>query len=310
MMILLHVLMALIILLGVLISVAFLTLLERKVLGYIQIRLGPDKVFISGIFQPFSDAIKLFTKEVCFPILSNYLFFYYSPVFLFVLSLLIWGVLPYAMNFLNFEFGVLFVMCILSMGVYGVLICGWASNSNYAMLGAMRAIAQLISYEVYMSLVLLSLVFLLNSYNLYMFNLYQMKMWMIMLLGVLVWGWLVFMLAETNRTPFDFAEGESELVSGFNIEYGSGGFALIFLAEYASILFMSMLFSLMFLGGNLETFFFYLKLVFLSFIFIMVRGLMPRYRYDKLMSLAWKIYLPIFLNFLLLVLAMKLCKLF
>nr|YP_010586289.1 NADH dehydrogenase subunit 1 [Hydroptila angulata]UZZ44051.1 NADH dehydrogenase subunit 1 [Hydroptila angulata] len=305
-----NLLMILLIMLGVLISVAFFTLLERKILGYIQIRMGPNKVFLVGILQPFSDAVKLFVKEFYFPLMSNYMMYYYGPVILFMLSLLIWVIMPYKMNLLTFEYGILFIMCILSMGVYGLLISGWSSNSSYAMLGAMRAIAQMISYEVYMSLILLALVFLMGSYNIYMFDFIQKKNWLIMFVGILILGWLVFMMAETNRTPFDFAEGESELVSGFNIEYGSGGFALIFLGEYASILFMSMLFSYIYLGGVVELFSFYLKLMFLGFIFIVIRGLMPRYRYDKLMSLAWKIYLPIFLNFMLFVMGIKFCKFF
>lgn len=298
------------ILLGVLVRVAFFTLLERKVLGYIQIRIGPNKVFLMGLFQPFRDAIKLFVKEMYFPLLRNYLIYIFRPVFLFFLSLFIWVVLPYSINFLNFNFSLLFIICILSLGVYGLLICGWSSNSNYAILGSMRAIAQIISYEVYIALVLLSLVFMLSSYNIYIFNIFQVNIWFIVIMGAIIFGWLVFIIAETNRTPFDFAEGESELVSGFNIEYGSGIFALIFLAEYSRILFIRILFSLIFLGGSLEYLGFYVKLLGLGFIFIKIRGLIPRFRYDKLINLAWKIYLPIYLNFILLVIRLKFCNFF
>nr|AMW68072.1 NADH dehydrogenase subunit 1 [Oliarces clara] len=289
----------------VLVGVAFLTLLERKVLGYIQIRKGPNKVGLMGIPQPFCDAIKLFTKEQTYPIMSNYLSYYISPVISLFLSLLIWLMSPYVYNLLNFNLGLLFFLCCTSMGVYTVMIAGWSSNSNYALLGGLRAVAQTISYEVSMALLLLSFVILVESYNLMEFEFYQKNIWFMMLAFPLMMCWLSTSLAETNRTPFDFAEGESELVSGFNVEYSSGGFALIFMAEYASILFMSMLFTVIFLGSNMFSIFFYLKLVFISFMFIWVRGTLPRYRYDKLMYLAWKGYLPVSLNYLLFFLGLK-----
>nr|YP_009763114.1 NADH dehydrogenase subunit 1 [Myrmeleon formicarius]QIR63626.1 NADH dehydrogenase subunit 1 [Myrmeleon formicarius] len=296
---------SLILIVMVLVGVAFLTLLERKVLGYIQIRKGPNKVGFCGIPQPFSDAIKLFTKEQTYPIMSNYLSYYISPIISLFLSLLIWMVFPYLTNLYNFNLGLLFFLCCTSMGVYTVMIAGWSSNSNYALLGGLRAVAQTISYEVSMALLLLSLVFLIGSYNLLDFEFYQSYIWFIILFLPISLAWVTSMLAETNRTPFDFAEGESELVSGFNVEYSSGGFALIFLSEYSSILFMSMLYSVMFLGSGVFSFFFFLKLVFISFLFIWVRGTLPRYRYDKLMYLAWKSYLPMALNFLLFYLGVK-----
>nr|QDA21720.1 NADH dehydrogenase subunit 1 [Deielia phaon] len=282
----------------VLVGVAFLTLLERKVLGFIQIRKGPNKVGYYGIVQPFSDAIKLFSKEQTFPMFSNYLPYYFSPIFSLFISLLIWSIMPFYFGLYNFELGLLFFLCCTSVGVYTVMIAGWSSNSIYALLGALRAVAQTISYEVSLALILISFIFLCNSYNLYSFSLYQGMLWFLFISFPLMIIWFASMLAETNRTPFDFAEGESELVSGFNVEYSSGGFALIFMAEYASILFMSMLFVMMFLGGDFYSFFFILKLVFVSFIFIWVRGTLPRYRYDKLMYLAWKSFLPISLNYL------------
>lgn len=296
----------LVIIIMILVGVAFLTLLERKVLGYIQIRKGPNKVGFCGIPQPFCDAIKLFTREQTYPIISNYLRYYFSPVFSLFLSLLIWIVYPYLTNLYNFNLGLLFFLCCTRMGVYTVMIAGWSSNSNYALLGGLRAVAQTISYEVSIALLLLSMVFLIGRYNLLDFELYQSNIWFIYLFFPIALAWVTSMLAETNRTPFDFAEGESELVSGFNVEYRRGGFALIFLSEYARILFMRILYSVMFLGSGVFRFIFFLKLVFISFLFIWVRGTLPRYRYDKLIYLAWKSYLPIALNFLFFYLGLKL----
>nr|YP_008080887.1 NADH dehydrogenase subunit 1 [Adoxophyes orana]AFV63159.1 NADH dehydrogenase subunit 1 [Adoxophyes orana] len=291
--------------LGVLIGVAFLTLLERKVLGYIQIRKGPNKLGFTGILQPFSDAIKLFTKEQTYPLFSNYMAYYFSPIISFFLSLLIWMVIPYYFNMISFNLGFLFFFCCTSLGVYTLMVSGWSSNSNYSLLGGLRAVAQTISYEVSLALIMLSVIIMVMDFNLVKISYYQTMIWFLFIMMPLSLCWLSSSLAETNRTPFDFAEGESELVSGFNIEYSSGGFALIFLAEYSSILFMSMLFILMYVGGYDLSILFYLKLVFISFFFIWVRGTLPRYRYDKLMYLAWKSYLPISLNFLMLFIGTK-----
>nr|YP_009468724.1 NADH dehydrogenase subunit 1 [Euzophera pyriella]AVA29547.1 NADH dehydrogenase subunit 1 [Euzophera pyriella] len=294
-----------ILILGVLIGVAFLTLLERKLLGYIQIRKGPNKVGFLGILQPFSDAIKLFTKEQTYPNYSNYMSYYFSPVISFMLSLIIWLLIPNYFNMISFNLGVLFFLCCTSMGVYTVMVAGWSSNSNYSLLGGLRAVAQTISYEVSLFLILMSSFFMIMSFNMMLFEKNQMMMWFLIMMFPLSLCVFSSLLAETNRTPFDFAEGESELVSGFNIEYSSGGFALIFLAEYSSILFMSLLFVLIFLGGYSMSLIFYLKLSVISFLFIWVRGTLPRYRYDKLMYLAWKNYLPISLNFLLFYMSLK-----
>nr|CAH59877.1 NADH dehydrogenase subunit 1 [Zygaena armena armena] len=288
----------LLLILGVLIGVAFLTLLERKVLGYIQIRKGRNKVGIIGILQPFSDAIKLFTKEQTYPMFSNYMSYYFSPIVSFILSLMIWLLIPYYFNMISFNLGLMFFLCCTSLGVYSVMIAGWSSNSNYALLGGLRSVAQTISYEVSLVLIMMSSIIFIMDFNLMMFNEYQNIIWFFFLMIPLSLCWFSSSLAETNRTPFDFAEGESELVSGFNIEYSSGGFALIFMAEYSSILFMSMFFCLMYLGGYNLSLIFYLKLSLISFLFIWVRGTLPRYRYDKLMYLAWKSYLPISLNFI------------
>nr|QNE85608.1 NADH dehydrogenase subunit 1 [Empis caudatula] len=289
----------------VLVGVAFLTLLERKVLGYIQIRKGPNKVGFMGIPQPFCDAIKLFTKEQTYPMVSNYISYYFSPIFSLFLSLLVWMCIPMFIKLYSFNLGLLFFLCCTSLGVYTVMIAGWSSNSNYALLGGLRAVAQTISYEVSLALILLSFIFLIGGYNILNFMFYQKYIWFLLILFPMALVWFSSCLAETNRTPFDFAEGESELVSGFNIEYSSGGFALIFLAEYSSILFMSMLFCVIFLGGNVYDINFYLKLTFISFMFIWVRGTLPRFRYDKLMYLAWKCFLPFSLNYLMLFIGFK-----
>nr|AIY62152.1 NADH dehydrogenase subunit 1 [Glyptotermes sp. C TB-2014] len=282
----------------VLIGVAFMVLLERKVLGYVHIRSGPNSVGFVGLFQPFSDAIKLFTSEQYFPLVSNYLSYYFSPVFSLFISLLIWVLIPYYSGFISFELGLLFFLCCMSLGVYTVMVAGWSSNSNYSLLGGLRSVAQTISYEVSLALILLSFVFLICGYNLLDFYYFQCYLWFIFFSFPLSFVWFISCLAETNRTPFDFAEGESELVSGFNIEYGAGGFALIFLAEYASILFMSLLFCVIFFGCDLNSLLFYISLSFISYLFIWVRGTLPRFRYDKLMYLAWSSFLPLSLNYL------------
>ena len=289
----------------VIVGVAFLTLIERKVLGYIQIRKGPNKVGFVGIPQPFSDAIKLFTKEQTYPLVSNYISYYFSPIFTLFLALVIWLCIPYLTKLYSFNLGVLFFLCCTSIGVYTVIIAGWSSNSNYALLGGLRAVAQTISYEVSLALILLSFIFLIGNYNFLSFLTYQEYVWFIVLCFPIGLVWFASSLAETNRTPFDFAEGESELVSGFNIEYRRGGFALIFLGEYASILFISILFSVIFLGSDIYSILFFVKLSFISFIFIWIRGTLPRFRYDKLIYLAWKRFLPFSLNYLIFFIGFK-----
>nr|ALO77014.1 NADH deshydrogenase subunit 1 [Mordellidae sp. GENSP02] len=289
----------------VLVGVAFLTLLERKVLGYIQIRKGPNKVGFIGILQPFSDAIKLFTKEQTLPFMSNFNIYYFSPIINLLISLFLWLSMPFLSVLINFNYSVLFFLSVASLGVYTIMLAGWSSNSNYAMLGGLRSVAQTISYEVSLSLIFMSFIFLILSMNLLDFVKYQSYVWFIFLSLPLCFMWVISSLAETNRTPFDFAEGESELVSGFNVEYSSGGFAFIFLAEYSSILFMSMICCLLFLGGDIISWLFFIKLVFMSFFWIWVRGTLPRFRYDKLMYLAWKSFLPNSLNFIILYFGLK-----
>lgn len=277
---------------------AFFTLLERKVLGYIQLRKGPNKVGFIGIVQPFNDAIKLFRKEFVFPYLSNYFIFFFIPVLSLFLRLLIWVLIPYRIVLFNFNLGFLFILRILRVRVYFIIISGWSSNSNYAKLGSLRGISQTISYEVRLALIFLSLINLILGFNLLDLNIYQQNIWFLLLLFPLVLCLFSSILAELNRAPFDFIEGERELVSGFNIEYRRGGFALIFLAEYARILFIRIIFVLLFLGGQVFHLIFSFKLIVLGFMFIWVRGTLPRYRYDKLINLAWKFYLPISLNYL------------
>nr|APX40615.1 NADH dehydrogenase subunit 1 [Chaetocnema paganettii] len=296
---------SLILLIMVLISIAFLTLLERKVLGYIQIRKGPNKVGFLGLIQPFSDAIKLLSKEQTLPIFSNFNLYYLCPIFNLFLSLMIWLSMPFFTVNLNFNLSMLYFLCISSLSVYTIMLAGWSSNSNYSLLGSLRSVAQTISYEVSLALILMSYLFLILSLNMLDFLKYQEYIWFIYLMFPLCMMWLVSSLAETNRTPFDFAEGESELVSGFNVEYSSGGFVMIFLSEYGNILFMSMLTVILFLGSNFNSFMFFLKMVFISFFWLWVRGTLPRYRYDKLMYLAWKSYLPISLNYLMFFMSMK-----
>ena len=277
------------IVISVLVAVAFFTLFERKLLGYIQLRKGPNKVGFTGIFQPFADAIKLFTKEHVSPTISNYYPFVLSPAVSLFLSLLVWCTLP-VYNFMSFDLSVLFFLTCVGIGVYSLLASGWTSNSKYSLLGALRGVAQTISYEVSLALVLLAPVILVGNFNLLNFHVYQSGCWFVFVTPLRALVWFVSCLAETNRTPFDFAEGESELVSGYNTEYRSGGFALIILAEYTSILFMCGFIGVLFFGGG--TLVGGIIVIFLFVAFVWVRGTLPRLRYDKLMSLAWKTFLP------------------
>nr|YP_010564895.1 NADH dehydrogenase subunit 1 [Pallenopsis patagonica]UZA61350.1 NADH dehydrogenase subunit 1 [Pallenopsis patagonica] len=293
----------LIMLVFVLVGVAFFTLFERKVLGYVNNRKGPNKVLFLGLGQAISDGVKLFGKEYFFPYLSMYFLFFLSPMIIFFMSLSLWMILPVYFHFLDFYFGLLFFLCLTGLSVYALIFSGWASNSKYSIFGAYRGVAQTISYEVSLALVMMSFVFLIESYNLEDFNSYQDMGWLIFMMMPLGAIWFVSLLAESNRTPFDFTEGESELVSGFNIEYGGYFFALIFLGEYSSILFVSGMYVVMFMGGI--GVFYTLKVMFIVFMFILIRGTLPRFRYDNLMYLAWKIYLPMSLNFLIFYLGYK-----
>lgn len=287
----------LLIIICVLVGVAFFTLFERKLLGYIQLRKGPNKVGVIGILQPFADAIKLFSKEHLAPTFSNYVPFIIAPSFSLGLSLRVWVRIPSGFNILSFDMRVIFFLCCVGLGVYRLLAAGWRSNSKYSLFGALRGVAQTISYEVSLVLVLIAPLIITLGYEWRSFSFFQEDFIFLFLLPLRALIWLVSCLAETNRTPFDFAEGESELVSGYNTEYRSGGFALIILAEYTRILFISFLFVIIFLGGG-ENLIIVPLFILLAFVFVWVRGTLPRFRYDKLIYLAWKCFLPFSLSYL------------
>nr|YP_010132233.1 NADH dehydrogenase subunit 1 [Mytella strigata]QQD89967.1 NADH dehydrogenase subunit 1 [Mytella strigata]WPM98358.1 NADH dehydrogenase subunit 1 [Mytella strigata] len=278
----------------VLVSVAFYTLLERKVLGYVMIRKGPNKVGYAGIMQPFSDAGKLFNKEYVKPGFSNLIPFVVCPGVILFTSMLLWFLYPYKYSSLVLTCGVLQFLIVSGVHVYGVMVAGWSSNSKYSLLGAVRGVAQSVSYEVPMTFVLLTVSYCLLSLWLSEVKDAQEGIFSMLSIGLLSSGvWLTCMLAETNRAPFDFVEGESELVSGFNVEYSSGGFAMIFMAEYAAMLFNSIFFVVLFLGGS-EMLMSVSAMVWVLF-FVWIRGTVPRIRYDQLMGLCWKVLLMVVL---------------
>uniref|UniRef100_UPI0030E06590 NADH dehydrogenase subunit 1 n=1 Tax=Echinolaelaps fukienensis TaxID=2902762 RepID=UPI0030E06590 len=279
----------LLILICCLVSVAFVTLLERKILGFIQMRKGPNKISIWGIFQPIADAMKLFTKMKLFLFFSNNFLYFLSPIISIILMLFLWMSIPiFNHKMLSMTYEIIFILMISSLNIYSVIFSGWASNSKYAILGSYRSIAQSISYEVSFSFIIISIFIFNFNLNLNNFEFLQKKIKMFLFLFLFVM-WFFTILAETNRTPFDLSEGESELVSGFNIEYSGIEFALIFMAEYGNILFMSYLSSILFLGGSS---FFFLKMIFILMLFLIIRGTLIRMRYDNLMFLSWKIILP------------------
>nr|YP_010583765.1 NADH dehydrogenase subunit 1 [Bathypolypus sponsalis]UXN83961.1 NADH dehydrogenase subunit 1 [Bathypolypus sponsalis] len=279
-----------------LLAVAFFTLLERKGLSYFQMRKGPNKVGLMGLPQPLADAIKLFSKEFIKPIMVNFFPFLICPFLSLFFSLFLW--ILYGSYFIVSLGGMsmMLFLCVSSISVYSVMGAGWFSNSKYALLGSVRAVAQSISYEVSMSLILMSCLLMVGSVNLMYLLKYQYVCWVLFINLFMFLMWVVSSVAETHRAPFDFAEGESELVSGFNVEYGSVGFALLFMAEYGNILFMSFLCSSMFFGGGVVMssmgVSMGLLVGLLSVVFIWVRASYPRYRYDLLMYLIWKSYLP------------------
>lgn len=279
--------------------------MERKVLGYIQIRKGPNKVGFIGLLQPFADALKLFSKETFLVLKSNYLYYLISPLISIIFILILWQNIPVIRRILNNFYGILIILCIIRLGVYGVIIAGWSSNSIYSLIGGVRRIAQTISYEVSIILLILSEIFLIERFNIYIFKDFQIYIWFIFLNLLNSFILIVRFLAELNRTPFDFAEGESELVSGFNTEYIRGRFALIFIAEYGIIIFIIILFRVIFLGNRIYNLYFYLIFLFIIFFVIWVRGTYPRFRYDNLIYLTWKRFLPVSLNILLLILVLK-----
>nr|YP_010157589.1 NADH dehydrogenase subunit 1 [Fieberiella septentrionalis]QRG29277.1 NADH dehydrogenase subunit 1 [Fieberiella septentrionalis] len=290
---------------SVMISVGFFTLLERKILGYIQFRKGPNKIGYLGLLQPFSDGLKLFLKESVFPMNSNYFIYMVCPLYLLFQSLFIWILFPYYLNNIEFPLGFMFFLCCSSLSIYGLMVCGWSSNSVYSMLGCIRSVSQAISYEVSLSIILMSYFVMVDGYSLMDLYNIQSSYWFFFISIPLGFCWLSCCMAESNRTPFDFSEGESELVSGFNVEYGGGGFALLFISEYSSIIFLCFLTCLIFFGSDFLSYLFYLKIIFMCLFYVWVRATLPRYRYDKLMYLAWSCYLPLSLNYLLFFFLMK-----
>nr|YP_004347953.1 NADH dehydrogenase subunit 1 [Colomesus psittacus]BAK09691.1 NADH dehydrogenase subunit 1 [Colomesus psittacus] len=284
----------------VLLAVAFLTLMERKVLGYMQLRKGPNIVGPYGLLQPIADGVKLFIKEPVRPSTSSPFLFILTPMLALTLAMTLWAPLPLPYPVLDLNLTILFVLALSSLAVYSILGSGWASNSKYALVGALRAVAQTISYEVSLGLILLSLIIFTGSFTLQAFSIAQESIWLIIPAWPLTAMWYISTLAETNRAPFDLTEGESELVSGFNVEYAGGPFALFFLAEYANILFMNTLSAALFLGAShipmfpeLTTINLMTKAALLSLIFLWVRASYPRFRYDQLMHLIWKNFLPL-----------------
>ena len=280
------------ILVPVLINVAFLTLIERKILGLSQIRRGPNKVSFLGVPQPFSDAIKLFRKESTQPFLRNFFLYYLSPIIRLFLTLWIWSLWAIQSAPYWLSLNVLLLLIILRLNIYPLIFTGWASNSKYPLIGSLRGVVQTISYEISLALIVFaqfSLILELRfASSIYINN----KTIIIALFPPLFLLWLFICIAETNRTPFDFAEGESELVSGFNTEYRSGGFAVIFIAEYSSILFLRLLRVILYLTFSTQIFLTYILITILAFFWVWSRATYPRFRYDKLISLAWKTLLP------------------
>ncbi len=301
--------------LPLLLCVAYLTFAERKVIGYMQVRIGPNRVGLRGLLQPFADVIKLLHKEIIIPTRSNKYLFVIAPLCAFIPALVGWAVIPFdqGIYLANINAGVLFLFALSSLSVYGLLIAGWASNSKYAMLGALRSAAQTISYEIAMGFAFVGVLLAAGSMNLTDIVLSQrggiFHWWFIPLLPLFIVFW-ISALAETNRAPFDLAEGESEIVAGFHVEYSAIGFALFFMAEYASMILMSTVMAVLFMGGWLSPFegipllgkvlalvpgfvWLLIKIAFFLFVYLWVRATFPRYRYDQLMRLGWKVLIPV-----------------
>ncbi len=303
----------LIIVVPLLLSVAYFTLAERKIMGAIQRRRGPNVVGVYGLLQPLADGFKLLIKETIIPSSANKVLFFIAPMITFILSLMGWGVIPFNETAIlsDINLGVLYLFAISSLSVYGIIMSGWSSNSKYAFLGALRSAAQMVSYEVSIGFIMISIVLCVGSFNLSEIVYAQKNIWFIIPFFPIFLMFFVSALAETNRHPFDLPEAEAELVSGYNVEYSAMGFALFFLGEYANMLLMSALMSILFLGGwnaPIELLNFIpgslwlgLKISIFVIGFIWMRAALPRYRYDQLMHLGWKVFLPFSLGYLLFV---------
>ena len=301
--------------LPLLIAVAYTTLAERKVMASIQRRKGPDVVGVFGLLQPLADGLKLFVKETVLPSSASLGIFILAPILTFLFSLLSWCVIPFGEGLVltDLNIGVLYLLAISSLGVYGIIIAGWSSNSKYAFLGALRSTAQMISYEVSIGLIIISVLLCAGSLNFSEIVLAQQNIWYFIPLFPASLMFYISILAETNRAPFDLPEAEAELVAGYNVEYSAMGFALFFLGEYANMILMSGLAVILFFGGWLPPFslnllfwippsiWFSFKITLSLFIFIWVRSSFPRYRYDQLMRLGWKVFLPLSLSFIFLI---------
>lgn len=297
-----------------LIAVAFFTVAERKIMGAIQRRRGPNVVGFMGLLQALADGLKLFVKETTLPSNSNLIIFLLAPLISFILSLITWAIIPFSYKIVaaDINLGILYLFAISSLNVYGILLAGWSSNSKYSYLGALRSAAQMISYEISISFIVLTTVLCAGSFNLSNIVLAQQKVYYIIPLLPMFIIFYISMLAETNRHPFDLPEAEAELVSGYNVEYSAMTFALFFLAEYSNMLLMSAFSSILFLGGWLPlfdilplnifpgSFWFSLKIALGVIFFIITRATLPRYRYDQLMQIGWKSFLPLALSFMML----------
>lgn len=309
----------LIIIVPLLLSVAFFTLAERKILGAIQRRRGPNVVGAYGLLQPLSDGFKLLVKETVLPSSSNKLIFVLSPMLTFVISLMGWAVIPYDKYSILAEMniGILYLFAMSSLGVYGIIMSGWSSNSKYAFLGALRSTAQMVSYEVSIGFIMITIVICCGSFNLQNIIEHQKNIWFVIPFFPLFLMFFTSALAETNRHPFDLPEAEAELVSGYNVEYSAMGFALFSLGEYANMLMMSSINVVLFFGGWLSplgffsfipgSFWFGIKICFFVILFVWMRAALPRYRYDQLMGLGWKVFLPISLAYLMLTYSTLIC---